>query len=144
MERRGAPEGTRSSFLHPTYLHCVGYAKKGGHYFTDGHTELCVGHSRQPVHVRVERSMMNRGGCGRRDDCGKDPRCHRGRGYRGSCDLGMARPSCADLKTADLLKRPSSVECSTALKRTSRLALDLQIGAIVKKCFFLQMGFEAE
>ena len=30
MERRGAPEGTRSSFLHPTYLHCVGCAKKGG------------------------------------------------------------------------------------------------------------------
>ena len=36
VERRGAPEGTRTSSLHPTYLHCVGYAKKGGHCFTDG------------------------------------------------------------------------------------------------------------
>ena len=28
-ERRGAPEGTRTSSLHPTYLLCVGCANKG-------------------------------------------------------------------------------------------------------------------
>ena len=76
--------------------------KRGATVSRTGHTELRVDHGSHPGHVRVERSMMNRGGCGRRDDCGKDPRCHRG--GTGVVVISVWQGLPADLKTADPTK----------------------------------------